>query len=293
MDGGIYYIVSQNHGLFPLILNHRRPQRTTRTRSIYVKNDNLLTVLLILITTEYMGVVFTTWLNCLSILSILSYNLTMIAMTIHLNFAWNSNAVFCRWPVCFGGSLSMLFKNSHAGDRILLHEQLLFISCLKIACSKMQHPYHEYMRIIMSMAYACIPCCFTVKHLLTNQDPIFHRWQVFGASNTINTGRLPCNRQISAVVAENVKQLVIVWVAAAAAAADMCTFTERSSNHITYQHYFSIKLSTKYNKSQTLSCYAMWNKRINSFIPTSYSTGFETVTCCLIALNLSKSCHWN
>ena len=60
MDGGIYYIVSQNHGLFPLVLNHRRPQQTTRTRSIYVKNDNLLTVLLILITTEYMGVVFTT-----------------------------------------------------------------------------------------------------------------------------------------------------------------------------------------------------------------------------------------
>ena len=109
----------------------------------------------------------------------------MIAMTIHLNFAWNSNAVFCRWPVCFGGSLSMLFKNSHAGDRILLHEQLLFISCLKIACSKIQHPYHEYMRIIMCMAYACIPCCFTVKHLLTTQDPIFNRWQVFGASNTI------------------------------------------------------------------------------------------------------------
>ena len=160
----------------------------------------------------------------------------MIAMTIHLNFAWNSNAVFCRWPVCFGGSLSMLFKNSHAGDRILLHEQLLFISCLKIACSKIQHPYHEYMRIIMCMAYACIPCCFTVKHLLTTQVPIFNRWQVFGASNTINTGRLPCNKQISVAVAENVKQLVIVReavaAAAAAAAADTCTFTERSSNHI-------------------------------------------------------------
>ena len=227
MDGGIYYVVSQKHGLFRLVCNHRWPQRTTRTRGIYVTNDTLLTVLLI--TTEYMGVVFTTWSNCLS------YNLTMIAMTRHLNFAWNSNAVFCRWPVCFGGSLPMLFKNSHAGDRILLHEQLLFISCLKIACSKIQHPYHEYMRIIMSMAYACIPCCFTVKHLLTNQDPIFHRWQALGASNTINTGRLLCNEQISAV-AENVIQLVIVREAAAAAAAavaaDTCTFTERSSNHI-------------------------------------------------------------
>ena len=122
------------------------------------------------------------------------------------------------------------------------HVQLLFISCLKSTCSKIQYPHHHFIRNIC-VGHKEYHCCFVAvanlrwKHQLTTQDSLFHHWQLHFEllSQWIQVGLLynliHCQSSSSgggsSRSSSSSRYVHLHWEVV-------------GSFHITYQHYFSL-----------------------------------------------------